>query len=355
MSETVLNELLGGMSDKYDKRPGHLVNDFMAAVANAVEKRDKKIDIVESKLDVRNLKDEELDLYITQNSDKTRHLATYASAIVIIVGNCNFAKGDIAETSSGIQFEFVESINVVDTAETTLKAVIPGSSGNVRANTITQLPVTVQGLTSINNPLDAQGGYDKEEDQHYLERFLESEQAEETQGNKAQHKSWAKSIQGVGDAKVFPLQNAEGVTTENSVLTVIVDSNILPASVELINTVQEIINPLSENGHGSGLAPLGCYAYIKSADVLNLNITFIGVLAQGANNESVKTSVSFKIKEYLKDVYKNNKTISFAKMGVAILAADGLEDYTNLMINGSTENILVPDKSVAVLESVVIS
>ena len=355
MSETVLNELLGGMSDKYDKRPGHLVNDFMTAVANAVEKRDKKIDIVESKLDVRNLKGDELDLYITQNSDKTRHLATYATAVVTIIGNCDFVKGDIAETPSGIQFEFVENISIAGTAETTLKAVIPGSSGNVRANTITQIPVTVQGLTSINNALDAQDGYDKEEDQHFSERFLEGEQAEETQGNKAQHKSWVKSVQGVGDAKVFPLQNAAGVTTDNSVLTVIVDSNILPASAELINTVQEIINPLSENGHGSGLAPLGCYAYIESANPLNLNVTFTGVLTQGITNEAATISVSLKIKEYLKDVYKSNKIISFAQMGVSILAADGLEDYSNLMINGSTENIIVPDKSVAVLESVVIS
>lgn len=355
MSETVLNELLSGMSDKYDKRPGHLVHDFLSAVAHAVEQRDEKIKLVESKLDVRNLKDDELDLYITQNSDKTRHQATYSNVTVTITGNCSFNKGDIVETPSGIQFEFTEDISVDGSADVELKAVIAGSVGNVRANTITQTPVTVQGLTSIVNAADAKNGYDKESDGHFLDRFLEGEQAEETQGNKAQHKSWAKSVLGVGDAKVFPLENAAGETTDNSVLTVIVDSNILPASNELVTTVQNAINPLNENGHGSGLAPLGCYAYIKSADVLNLNITFNGVLAQGATNEQAVSSVTEKLKEYLKDVYKDNKVISFAQMGVSILSASELDDYSNLQINGSTENITVPEKSVAVIQGVVIS
>ncbi|MCH4891173.1 baseplate J/gp47 family protein [Acidaminobacter sp. JC074] len=355
MSETVLNELLGGMSDKYDKRPGHLVHDFLSAVAHAVEKRDEKINVVESKLDVRNLEKDELDLYITQNSDKTRHQATHASVNVTITGSCSFSKGDIAETPSGVQFEFVDDISVDGTADTELKAVIAGSGGNVRANTITQTPVTIQGLTSITNAADAKNGYDKESDQHFLERFLEGEQAEETQGNKAQHKSWAKSVLGVGDAKVFPLENTAGETTDNSVLTIIVDSNILPASNELVATVQNTINPLNENGHGSGLAPLGCYAYIKSADVLNLNITFSGVLAQGATNEQAVSSVIEKLKEYLKEVYKEDKVISFAQIGVSILSADEVDDYSNLQINGSTDNITVPSKSVAVIESVVIS
>ena len=43
MSETVLNELLEAMSDKYDKRPGHLVHDFLTPIANALQTRDSGI------------------------------------------------------------------------------------------------------------------------------------------------------------------------------------------------------------------------------------------------------------------------------------------------------------------------
>lgn len=355
MTETMLSELLNAMSDKYDKRPGHLVYDFMVPVAKAIEESNKKIDIVETKLDVRELKGDELDLYITQNSDKTRHDKTYANVPVILTGDCSIKAGDIVETPSGIQFEFVEDVEVVTSSTVVVKAKLAGAGGNVRVNTITQIPITIQGLISVNNTEDAKDGFDKETDQHFLDRFLESEQAEETQGNKAQHKTWAKSVQGVGEANVYPLQNQNGEAAANSVLTVIVDSNIMPASVDLVNTVQEILNPLTENGHGSGLAPLGCYAYIKSAEALNLSVTFTAVLAPGATTEIATESVKTKIKEYLKTVYKENKTVSFAQIGVSILSADEVEDYSSLLINGASTNINVPDKSVAVIDSVVIS
>jgi len=355
MSETVLNQLLEGMSDKYDKRPGHLVHDFLTPIAKAIEDRDVKIKTVESKLDVRNLKGDELDLYITQNSDMKRHEATHATVSVTVTGDLSLKKDDVFETPSGIQFVVTEDININPSADITVKAVLPGSSGNVRANTITQTPITIQGLISVTNALDAANGYDKELDADFVMRFLEREKAEETQGNLAQHKAWAKSVQGVGGAKVFPLQDATGAAADNSILTVIVDSNYMPGSAELVTTVQNIINPLAENGHGSGLAPLGCYAYIKAATAHNLAITFNGVLKNGVTNEAAAASATLKIKEYLKTVYQENKVISFAQIGVSILSADEIEDYSNLMINGSTVNITVPDKSVAVLDSVVIS
>jgi len=355
MSEEKLSELLNGMSDKYDKRPGHLVYDFLSSVAKAIEESNKKIDIVEKKLDVRELKGDELDLYITQNSDKTRHAETYATVPVVLTGDCSIKKGDLIETSSGIQFEFIEDVEIITTGTVTVKAKLPGAGGNVRSNTITQIPITIQGLISVNNTEDAKDGFEKETDPHFLDRFLESEQAEETQGNKAQHKAWSKSVQGVGEANVYPLQNQNGDAADNSVLTVIVDSNIMPASTDLVNTVQEIMNPLTENGHGSGLAPLGCFAYITSAAALNLSITFTATLAPGATKEVAAESVKVKIKEYLKTVYKEKKIVSFAQIGASILSADEVEDYSSLLINGTSTNINIPDKSVAVVDSVVIS
>jgi len=355
MSEIEAKVLIDEMSDKYDKRPGNLVYDFMVPISTALSALQEKIELVESKLDVTKLKGKELDLFITQNSDKTRHEATHSVVSVTVIGDCNISKGDLTETSSGIQFEFLDDITINASADVIVKALIAGVSGNVRANTITQMPRTLQGLISINNPSDAIDGFDQETDEHFLNRFLESEQTEETQGNKAQHKAWAKSVQGVGEAKVFPLQNISGESTDNSVLTIIVDSNILPASEELINTVQSALNPLDENGHGSGLAPLGCYAYIKSATGLELNITFDAVLSEGITNEVATISTSEKIKEFLRQAYKENKIISIAQLGAVILSVVEIDDYSNLKINGNILNVTVPEKSVAILKSVVIS
>ena len=332
MSDSVLKELLDNMSDRYDKRPGHLVHDFMVPVSNQISKLSEKITVVENKLDIRNLSGSELDMYVEQSSDVKRHQASHAYAFIKIIGNCSFAKDDIVETPSGVQFKFLADATISSEATIKVQAVVAGAVGNVRAGTITQTPVTVSGLTSINNEADAINGFDEEDDKHLIQRFLESEKEEVTSGNKAQLRSMTMGVQGVGNAKVFPLQNAEGVTTDNSVLIIIVDSNLQPASTDLVNTVQDVINPLATNGHGEGLAPMGCFAYIKSASAKNLAITFNAVLSSGVTNSAAVSAVTIEINEYLKEAYTQDSIISTAKIGAAILSTDGIEDYSNLQV-----------------------
>ena len=60
-----------------------------------------------------------------------------------------------------------------------------------------------------------------------------------------------------------------------------------------------------------------------------------------ATNEAAVVSVKLKIQEYLKQVYQDNKQVSFAQIGVSILSADEVDDYSNLMINGAATNIPV--------------
>lgn len=355
MSDSILKALLDNMSDRYDKRPGHLVHDFMVPVSHQIGQLSEKIAIVENKLDIRNLSSDELDMYVEQSSDIKRHQASFAYAFVKVTGNCSFSKDDIVETPSGVQFKFLADETVSSEAVIKVQAVVAGAAGNVRASTLTQTPVTVSGLISITNEADAINGFDEEDDSHLIQRFLESEKEEVTSGNKAQLRSMTMSVQGVGNAKVFPLQNAEGVLTDNSALIIIVDSNLQPASVDLVNTVQEVMNPLATNGHGEGLAPMGCFVYVKSASAKNLAVTFNAVLGSGVTNSAAVSAVTIKINEYLKEAYTQNSIISTAKIGAAILSTEGIEDYSNLQINGSTANITVADKEVAVVQSVVIS
>lgn len=355
MSDSILKELLNNMSERYDKRPGHLVHDFMVPVSHQIQKLSDKIVMVENKLDIRNLSGSELDMYVEQNSEVKRHKASHAYAFVKIIGTCQFHKDDILETPSGIQFKFLHDVLVSGEAVVKVQAVVAGVTGNVRAGTITQTPVTVTGLTSITNEADGLNGFDEEDDEHLIQRFLESEKEEVTSGNKAQLRSMTKSVQGVGNAKVFSLQNGEGQAADNSALIIIVDSNLQPASPDLVKTVQDVINPLNLNGHGEGLAPMGCFVYVKSASAKNLVVTFNAVLGNGVTNSAAVSAVTIKINEYLKEAYTQNSIISTAKIGAAILSTEGIEDYSNLQINGSTANITIADKEVAVVQSVVIS
>ena len=58
------------------------------------------------------------------------------------------------------------------------------------------------------------------------------------------------------------------------------------------------------------------------------------------------------IEAYLKSIAFKQNYVSTGRIGNAILDAPGVIDYADLMVNGGTANITVPEKSVAVLGTV---
>ena len=57
--------------------------------------------------------------------------------------------------------------------ELTATCTTAGSIGNVKAGEINRFPVTLPGLTAVENITDFTGGYDAESDADLLERYLE--------------------------------------------------------------------------------------------------------------------------------------------------------------------------------------
>lgn len=352
--DEILAELLSNVNSKYDKRVGHLFYDNLSSVSIELEKLYKNIKNIESKLDVNNLVKEELDKYITQNSDMKRHNETYSEVLVNVSGVGTINIGDLFETKSGVQFKSVESKTISGVELIVVKAVNPGNQGNVIANTITQMPITIPGITSVTNLLESKGGYDEETDLQLLSRFLESQQEEITQGNKFSYKKWSLEVSGVGGSRIFPLENMEGIATDNSVLIVIVNMLKEPADNLLVSEVQEYINPLDKNGHGEGQAPLGAYVYVKSANGMTVNINLTVVLKLGYTLEIVKDNLEKSLNDYLVSIAFKENQISYAKLGMVILNTEGVEDYLNLLTNNQNENIVIDEKSVPVLGVVTI-
>jgi len=64
-----------------------------------------------------------------------------------------------------------------------------------------------------------------------------------------------------------------------------------------------------------------------------------------------------KIRAYLKSIaFKEDiNYVSYARIGAELLASDGVLDYSNLLINGSTDNVSIlnteTNRAVAILES----
>lgn len=349
--EAIHEEMLGGISDNYDKSVGSFIYDVTMPPADKISEAYKDLDSVVSKLSINNLKGEELAQEIYQRTGIVKKEATYATAVVTITGQPGaiINVGDKV-SSDTMNYSFQESKTIDETGQATIlvKCDQPGSDGNVPANSITLFPITIQGLSSVTNLEPVTNGYDEEADEELLKRYYERVQTPPTSGNKAHYKNWAKEVTGIGEARVFPLWNGD-----NTVKVVIIDSNRGPASVDLVEEVQEHIDP-GIRGLGEGQAPIGAFCTVVSASGLSINISFTATKDPGYSDEQRQESVVQNLSKYLSEIAFVEDQVSYAKVGALILSSTGILDYTNLLMNNGTANISVGEEEVAVIGGITI-
>ncbi|KQX69222.1 baseplate J/gp47 family protein [Paenibacillus sp. Root444D2] len=349
MDESELhNQLLSNLSDDYDKTTGYLPSDLLKSISIVLAGLYAKLDSVEQLIDVDNLTGEKLEQFIEQRTGITKTKATNSVGVITVNGNGQINIGDLFETKGGIQFQAIETKLITTTGTVNIEASQSGSVGNVPANQIVQIPVTISGITSIKNPAATHDGFDAETDDSLRDRYYLALKTPATSGNQYHYLQWAKSIAGVGDAKVFPLEQGD-----NTVEVVIIDQNKQPASTSLVASVQEYIDPNSA-GLGSEVAPIGCFCYVTAAIALSINVQVSVTKSAGYTDADVLTNVQASITAYLKEVAFKSTYVSYAKLGEAILNSVGVEDYSGLTVNSQTDNVNIADKEVAILGGVTI-
>lgn len=359
-SEEITAEMINEVPEKYQKTVGFFIWDFLRAVSIALMELWDSLFYIAGLDDLTKFNYDDLVRFVKQRRGIIAHEESYATGLItVITGEGRISDGDLFETPDGLQFEAIEYKNV--TAGDTFKAqcLTAGPDGNVPVGAISVIPKTIQGIVKISNETAFTGGYEKESKESIIERYMEDLQNPITSGNIYHYKKWAKEVTGVGDADVKPLWDGD-----NTVKILIIDANRETADASLIQAVQDYIDPYTLTngvkvgwGCGNGQAPIGAYCTVVSASGLNLNIAFDGVLKTGAIEEDVEAAVTASIQSYLQSIaFKNDVTyVSYAKIGEAILHADGLADYSNLTINGDTDNIPIlnsdTDREIAVLNS----
>lgn len=349
--EEIKKDMLSNIDDALDKSQNSFINDAMAGTALELASFYMNLDFVKGKLDIKNLEGEELEDYIYQRTGLKRKLGTYATASVEITGEVDTVINEGALVSTGdVDYEVIEESIVDSTGKAVVKveATEAGSIGNTPSGAINEFPVAVNGLVSVTNPTPVTNGYDEENDETYLERYYERINTPATSGNKYHYSIWAKEVIGVGDARVVSLWNGD-----NTVKVIIIDSNKEPASEELIEEVQEHIDPETK-GLGEGQAPIGAFATVVSATSKAININANIVRDSKNEIEDVKNMIKNNIKEYFKEIAFKDSIISYAKIGAIILSTEGVVDYSDLLVNNATSNVLIKNDEIATLGEVVI-
>lgn len=339
MSETqidITNRILSNIDDTYDKSEGQFVFDVLSAVACELATSYKTLNEILDQGFAETATAKNLDKKVEEYGLE-RKRAKAADGYVTIKGSEGsiIHKGD-AVASDTYNYIFQENSQIVNgEASVLVQCEETGASGNVAAQSIKYFPKTLQGLTEVVNKEAFTNGYDEESDEDLRERYYIKVRTPATSGNIYHYKNWALSCVGVGECKIIPLWNGNG-----TVKVVLLDSNKRKADEELINNVSVYIEEQR---------PIGADVTVVSATEKLLNVNVDIVLIDGYSMDVVKENIQNDLSAYLKAIAFDSNYISYARVGDIILNSEGVEDYSNLLVNGSNQNISLNNEEVCVL------
>lgn len=350
--KNIKKDLLSRIKNTLDKSENSFIHDSVAPVAIELANAYIAIESVDRKRDIENLQDEELDIYIGQRTALYRKEEVSATGVVRFTG----APGSIIRVGNIVSAGEILYYSLEDKAigasgyiDVYVECEKPGAIGNVPPGAVNNIPVSISGISGVTNQEYMTGGYDLESDDELRNRYYERVRMPITSGNKHHYRSWAKEITGVGNVKVYPLWAGN-----NTVKVMIIDSNNRPASAELVEEVQEYIDPRS-TGLGEGMAPIGARCTVVSANAKEINVS--ANITRHANYGLVDIADRAKVKidEYLRGTAFKSDLISHAKVGALLLEVDGILDYTDLTLNGLPANVTIGEEEIATIGMVTLN
>ena len=351
--QNILQAMLDRVPDTYDKRDTAPIPTALGPAAWALEGFYLSLNQVQQQAFIQTAQGQSLD-YLAVIAGLTRYPAS--AAVRLGVFNAEIAVGARFSTING-----ENSINFICTATATvsdptegfyyyqLTAETPGTIGNEYTGPI--LPIqTIPGLTSAEITDILIPGDDTETDEAFRERIIEALNERPFGGNIAAYKQYVGGIDGVGSVQVYPTWNGGG-TVKLSVL----GADWLPASEELVENVQNAVDPPPNQGLGLGMAPIGAQVTVVAPTELTVNVSATLTLQSGYQIGQVQQPIEDAIEAYLLTIRKewdtNTSTTSvvyaadvyLARVTAAIVGVTGVVNATNVQLNGGTSDLTLTE------------
>ncbi|MDF2608864.1 MAG: phage protein [Lachnospiraceae bacterium] len=326
--EVILEDMLSRVSNDIDKREGSMIYDALAPVAFHIADMyfnlDTFIDLVSGDTAIGPFLDR-----VATDQGITRKGSTYAVREIVTTGPVAIGtRWGLNDTT----YTITELLST-NTYSATCEQI--GSIGNIYDGVLENID-NVSGITA-NLTEVITSGEDTETDDALRARFIDKVRSSGTSGNKYDYRNWALEVPGCGDAKVYPLWDGEG-----TVKVLVVDENMeiditLPAKVyTYIETVR----------------PIGAIVTVDNPSSLAINITADINLDGTKTIEDVETAFIASLTEYLRDTVFEVYNVSYAKIGSILLSTAGVEDYSNLLVNGVISNIIISDTEMPICGTV---
>ncbi|GAA0240157.1 baseplate J/gp47 family protein [Metaclostridioides mangenotii] len=204
-----------------------------------------------------------------------------------------------------------------------------GVEYNIPSGTEFELMDEIRDIERITNLKDFTGGTEIEDDDELRDRFYRLQRDPATSGNIAHYEQWALEVEGVYNVKVYPRWDGPG-----NIKVMVLGNDNVAVDEEIVQRVKD---------HIEEEMPIGVTLTVVTPTNLDVVITVSIEVESGYTLESVKILFLENISTYLRNV---REEIIYTKVSAILGLTDGIKDFIDLTINGSTENILVSEDKI---------
>lgn len=222
-----------------------------------------------------------------------------------------------------------------------------GTDGNKHFGDLTAIEfitnLEIARLTEVLIPAE-----DEEETEALRARYFSSFETAPFGGNKKDYKEKANKLNGVGDTKVIPAWDGGG-----TVKLIIINSDFDKASDTLVSEVQEAMDPLSDRGNGSGIAPIGHTVTVVTVKEVPIIVSVNIVYKEGYSWSRLGDDIKAAIEAYLLEMRKDWANQSFLSVRITqvearLLKIEGIVDISDTKINGVADNFTLASDEIPV-------
>lgn len=332
--EVVKSRILTNINSDLAKMEGSTLSNIASGVAIDIAQLYAALSTTEDLVFIKDTFDEFLDTRINEFG-LYRKLGERATGEIYIEG----VEGTAIDNGTkieygGLIYTVIQDIVLKSDVEqnvTPVQADDIGLKYNLNANTEFNLIESNSNVTRISNRVQFKGGTERETDDEFRERFVIYMTDKATSGNVADYMQWATSVDGVKDARVYPLWNGNG-----TVKVVIFGDSNAKVDEQILKNCQNFINSKK---------PIGADVTVVTPTELKINITATLTLESGAILENVKSEFLMLVNEYFKDA---REKIAYIKVLGILANMKDIVNIQNLKLNGANNDIDVTDEQIAV-------
>ena len=342
--ESILERMLAKIPNTMDKREGSIIYDALAPAALELQLMYLELDVImrESYADTASRE------YLVRRANE-RGIIPEEATNAILKGV--FTPSNIDVLGKRFSFEQLNyvAIEKINDGEYKMQCESVGIDGNASMGSM--IPIEyIDGLQSAELVELLIPGEDEEETEAFRQRYFKSFESQAFGGNIADYKQKTNLIDGVGSTKVTPIWKGGG-----TVLLTIINSNFEKPSNELIELVQEEIDP-TKDGSGQGIAPIGHIVTVQGAEEVIVNVTTEITYDSNHSYTSLKTQIKEVIENYFDELRKtwgdsDYLIVRSSQIDARLLDIVGIVDIQNTHVNG-VKNLSVSEYQIPKLGSV---